>query len=121
MRDFSPEFLDALIEAIDRRRSERQASHGVAETSQRLPSPDRLMEQEAKHSLMVAYRNARRVLSSAQVKVVVDTAEHRIARREFSRMRLNLSRPVPRLSAQELVEIYQSVFARGLPEQEGQE
>ena len=119
MYEFSPEFVDALIDAIDRRRAERQASHGVEHTQDSQPSDHKLMEQAVQRALMVAYRNARRFLSVAQTHDIFDDAERRIARLKSSS---SINRPDrdPEASAQALAEMFQVVFGddRGGAEQE---
>lgn len=121
MRDFSPDLLDALIEAIDRRRAERSPSLPSADTLYRPPLERRLMEEYAQRTLMSAYRSARRTLSADQVAEVIKTAERRIARVKYSPRRLNPSRLVLGLSAQELAEIYQAGAAQAHPDDETQE
>ena len=107
---FSPEFIDALIDAIDHRRAVRLAPPDMADTPQALPSSRRLLEREAERSLMAVYRSARRALSIDRANAVIDLAERRIARLK-SQPRPNPSRRHRAPSAQELAEIFRVGFA----------
>ncbi|OLP44433.1 hypothetical protein [Rhizobium oryziradicis] len=115
---FDPEFLDALIDAIDKHRSELPAEKGKrlasslrSRLSKCLPEED-LLKVHAERSLIDAYNVARRRLSVEQANAAIEHAERRITH-------LKLYRRRPALSAQGLAEIYRSAQARA--EEEGQE
>lgn len=78
----SPEHIEAAARAVDRR----------------------LRERAAEQSLRLAYRSARRVLSSAQAEAACADAERRVAR-------VNASRPHPVPSGQALAEIRQMLLS----------
>lgn len=97
-RDFSPDFVDTLIVAIDRRRKERQAREAFAG----------------------AYRDALRVLTSEQIAEVIASVDQDRAAAAQRKSYLTIRRDVPRETAtEEVAELLRSGFsAIGHEEQE---
>lgn len=99
-RNFSSEFIDSLIVAIDRRRT----------------------EQRARDTLALAYREALRVLTPEQASEVIEPLSRNHVSDAQRKTYLNIRRDVPRAAATEgMAELLRAGFAEADREGRDQE